>query len=167
MGRFRPTLKSGPVCRRIAPSQLRNRALSAGRACFSPIEELSYSHKHRYPFQRSRPPRRRPRYPSLGALSSRQAPYRSLPRKRESSFTPLPLLFRQNHSNLPETVLAHFTSAISSLGACIQLSARIAISERDHPASSHLDFLECSASAHTQCPKDSGDDSPVLAEGQP
>ena len=34
--------------------------------------------------------------------SSMQTPYRSLPRKRESSFTPLHLLFRQNHSILPE-----------------------------------------------------------------
>ena len=116
MGRLRPAMKSGPVCRRTAPSQLRNLALSAGRACFNPIEELSYSRKHRYPFQRSRPPRRRPRYPSLD---------------------PLPL----------SAYLAGFPRAISSLGAAIQLSARFAISEREYPASSRSDFLECSASA--------------------
>ena len=66
-----------------------------------PIKD-SFSYSNRYPFQRSRPPRRRPRYPSLGMLSSMQAPYRSLPHKRESSFTPLHLLFRQNHPILPE-----------------------------------------------------------------
>ncbi len=97
---------------------------------------MIHSNSNRYPFQRSRPPRRRPRYPSLDPLSSMQAPYPSLPRKRESSLAPLHLLFRQNLTVLPEmTIPAGFPRAISSLGAGIQLSARVAISEREYPAS--------------------------------
>ena len=60
--------------------------------------------------QRSRPPRRRPRYPSLGALPSAQALCSRYP-----------------------TVPAHFTGAISSLGAVMQFSARIAILNGRNP----------------------------------
>ena len=102
----------------------------------TPNVSSSLLRSNRYPFQRSRPPRRRPRYPSLDPLSSMQAPYPSLPRKRESSLAPLHLLFRQNLPVLPEiTIPAGFPRAISSLGAGIQLSARVAISEREYPAS--------------------------------
>ena len=130
MGAYAPMKKAG---RRTATPQKRNRALSTAQTCFQ--SNSSDSRRHPIPV---------PTLPPAATKTALSVPWCALVEASSVSLassqarklvhsvaSPLPAKF----TNLPETVLAHFTRAISSLGACIQLSARIAISEREHPAS--------------------------------
>ena len=98
---------------------------------------------NRYPFQRSRPPRRRPRYPSLGTL--RQCRLRIVCFRASTKAHSLHCISSSGKiiRFCRSPIMAYFPRAISSLGAGIQLSARFAISERKYPASNRPSWAEC------------------------
>ena len=107
-----------------------------------PIKD-SFSYSNRYPFQRSRPPRRRPRYPSLGTL--RQCRLRIVCFRASTKAHSLHCISSSGKiiRFCRSPIMAYFPRAISSLGAGIQLSARFAISEREYPASNRPSWAEC------------------------
>ena len=99
---------------------------------------------NRYPFQRSRPPRRRPRYPSLGTL--RQCRLRIVCFRAGAKAHSLHCISSSGKiiRFCRSPIMAYFPRAISSLGAGIQLSASIRHIERAAPANNRPYRVCCS-----------------------
>ncbi len=147
-GRVRPAVKwSG-----LRPSARTRKCLTIYRIAEVELHRLpdpiipikdGFSYSNRYPFQRSRPPRRRPRYPSLGTL--RQCKL-CIVRFRASAKAHSLRCISSSGKIIRfclNPIMAYFPRAISSLGAGIQLSAQFAIFERAKPASNRPSWAEC------------------------